>query len=64
MTHQEASHFILAERQGFEPWVTLLPHTRSRRANSTTLAPLRSLDYYTAFLIIKNMVAFVLKTRL
>lgn len=33
---------MLAERQGFEPWVTLLPHTRSRRANSTTLASLRS----------------------
>lgn len=34
----------MAERQGFEPWVTLLPHTRSRRANSTTLAPLRTLS--------------------
>ncbi len=30
----------MAERQGFEPWMTLLPYTRSRRANSTTLAPL------------------------
>lgn len=34
--------WYLAERQGFEPWVTLPPHTRSRRANSTTLAPLRT----------------------
>ncbi len=33
----------MAERQGFEPWVTLRLHTRSRRANSTTLAPLRNL---------------------
>ncbi len=41
------SGFFLAERQGFEPWVPLLTHTRSRRANSTTLASL--LKYYRPF---------------
>ena len=47
---ESAAHFYgsvppgadMAERQGFEPWVTSPPHTRSRRANSTTLAPLRT----------------------
>ena len=32
--------FELAERQGFEPWVRLPAHTRSRRAPSTTRSPL------------------------
>ena len=31
----------MADRVGFEPTVTLLPHTLSRRAHSTTLAPVR-----------------------
>ena len=29
----------LADREGFEPSVTLLPHTLSKRAHSTTLTP-------------------------
>ncbi len=32
----------LAERQGFEPWVPLRIHTRSRRAPSTARSPLRN----------------------
>ena len=28
-----------ADREGFEPSVTLLPHTLSKRAHSTTLTP-------------------------
>jgi hypothetical protein len=31
----------MAGREGFEPSVTLLPHTLSRRAHSTTLTPAR-----------------------
>jgi hypothetical protein len=34
----------LAERQGFEPWVPLRIHTRSRRAPSTARSPLRTAD--------------------
>ena len=30
---------IVADREGFEPSVTLLPHTLSKRAHSTTLTP-------------------------
>jgi hypothetical protein len=29
----------MADREGFEPSVTLLPHTLSKRAHSTTLTP-------------------------
>src|SRR4051812_14530045 len=36
----------MAERQGFEPWMALRPYTRSRRASSTTPAPLLVPDYY------------------
>ena len=36
---------LLAERQGFEPWVNLTSHTRSRRASSTTPAPLHVHNY-------------------
>ncbi len=43
-TERLMGYFLLAERQGFEPWVSLTPHTRSRRANSTTLAPLRGVS--------------------
>ena len=38
--------WYLAERQGFEPWVRLLAHTRSRRAPSTTRSPLLRLQFY------------------
>ena len=38
--------WYLAERQGFEPWVRLLAHTRSRRAPSTTRSPLPRLQFY------------------
>jgi hypothetical protein len=31
----------MADREGFEPSETLLPHTLSRRAHSTTLPPVR-----------------------
>ncbi len=30
---------VMADREGFEPSVTLLPHTLSKRAHSTTLTP-------------------------
>jgi hypothetical protein len=34
---------LMAERQGFEPWVELPPQRFSRPPHSTALAPLRSL---------------------
>ena len=39
---QSVSLFLLAERTGFEPAITLLPYTLSKRAPSTTRPPLRT----------------------
>jgi hypothetical protein len=41
--HSSLSFFErrMADRVGFEPTVTLLPHTLSKRAHSTTLTPVR-----------------------
>ncbi len=42
-------HFVeiklLAERQGFEPWVPFQVHRISSATHSTTLAPLQNLDH-------------------
>ena len=42
--------YCLAEREGFEPSRRLLLYTRSRRASSTTPAPLRTVLHSTRYL--------------
>ena len=41
LSHMTSKSEEMADRVGFEPTVTLLPHTLSKRAHSTTLTPVR-----------------------
>ena len=48
----------MAERQGFEPWDPFQSHPLSKRAHSTTLAPLHGVSrrqYYNSHLVLSRL---------